>query len=198
MVPRAQGACDSNLEVVNGRRLLDYMQVRRHRRNQDGCRIPEMTAVKCKVGHGWKNMNEYMLYHGTSYSKADAIVESGFDAQRALVGLFGRGAYFAQRASKSDSYTTCKECAAENGTECRHACGERCILVSLVLLGETCIMFTTNDLVRASMKAPDRSDGLPCDSISAACSQDGGAVDHMEFVVFNNPRMIVQFQVFLF
>jgi len=76
------------------------------------------------------NLNEYYLWHGTSPEKADAIAKDGFRME--LSGnnrgaMFGRGAYFAECASKADEY-------AEDGTGlyrgifaallCRVCCGE--------------------------------------------------------------------------
>ena len=158
-----------------------------------------MTAHKCRPEHGWNDMNEYLLYHGTSFGKSNGIAQSGLDAQRggqATGAMFGRGVYFAQNASKSDLYTTCSECATEKFQDCRHPQGERCILVCRVLLGESLVLKNSSAEIRSRIRAPDRANGVPYDSITAACRRDGGAVDHMEFVVFKDPRMLVQFQVF--
>ena len=184
-------------EFIHGHKLQEYEQVRRAR-SEDCAEIHGVTAFKCVVGHGWCNLNEYLLYHGTGFRKTDDIARSGFDAQRGgetTGAMFGRGVYFAQNASKSDLYTTCRQCVADDFRSCRHAQGERRMLVSRVLLGESLVKKETNDLVRGWIKAPDRPNGIPYDSITAACRADGGAVDHMEFVVFKDPRMLVQYHI---
>ena len=130
-------------ELFHADKQQEYEQARRARcaRGDNDCtRIHGMTAMKCEVPPYWKDMNEYLLYHGTSFRKAEGILQTGFDPQRGgdMTGsMFGKGTYFAQNASKSDLYTTCKECASDNFKECRHAQGERCILVARVLLGES-------------------------------------------------------------
>ena len=189
------------LQVVSGRKVDEYQQARRYRCAEDShCSpIDGMTAVKCEVEHGWRDLNEYLLFHGTSYTKSNVIAHEGLDAQRggeSVGAMFGRGVYFAQNASKSDFYTTCKDCTTDSCRDCTHAEGERCILVTRVLLGESLIVKHTDRTVQNWIRAPDKPTGGPYDSITAASKDDGGAVDHMEFVVFKDPRMLVQFQVF--
>ena len=181
------------IEIADGRKLDNYLQARyrMHSRAHACSPIHGMTAVKCKLGYSWKDMNEYMLYHGTRYENLDLIAEHGLNPLPALGGMFGRGVYFAQNASKSDFYTTCKECATHKCKTCKHAEGERGILVSRVLLGTTHIMKHTDNVVKGWVEPP-----CTRDSITAACKADGGVVDHMEFVVFKDPHMLVQFQIF--
>ena len=189
------------LQVVSGRKVDEYQQARRYRCTEDShCSpIDGMTAVKCEVEHGWRDLNEYLLFHGTSYTKSNVIAHEGLDAQRggeSVGAMFGRGVYFAQNASKSDFYTTCKDCTTDSCRDCTHAEGERCILLTRVLLGESLIVKHTDRTVQNWIRAPDKPTGGPYDSITAASKDDGGVVDHMEFVVFKDPRMLVQFQVF--
>ncbi|CAE6973517.1 TNKS [Symbiodinium sp. CCMP2592] len=189
-------------ELFHADKQQEYEQARRARcaRGANDCtRIHGMTAMKCEVPPYWKDMNEYLLYHGTSFRKAEGILRTGFDPQRGgdMTGsLFGKGTYFAQNASKSDFYTTCSECASDNFKECRHAQGERCILVARVLLGESFVETALTVDTKHWIKAPDQPDGTPHDSVTGACRADGGVVDHMEFVVFKESRMHVQFQIF--
>jgi len=189
-------------ELFHADKQQEYEQARRARcaRGDNDCtRIHGMTAMKCEVPPYWKDMNEYLLYHGTSFRKAEGILQTGFDPQRGgdMTGsMFGKGTYFAQNASKSDLYTTCKECASDNFKECRHAQGERCILVARVLLGESFVETAPTVDTKHWIKAPDQPNGTPHDSVTGACRADGGVVDHMEFVVFKESRMHVQFQIF--
>ena len=110
---------------------------------------------------------------------------------------FGRGAYFAQNASKSDRYTTCTECP-EGAVlkECSHVGGERCIFVVRVLLGESKSIFDED--CRSRSRAPDRPDGSghPYDSLTAQRRVHGGQVDHMEFVIFKEQMALVQYLIY--
>ncbi|CAE7465447.1 Tnks [Symbiodinium sp. CCMP2456] len=190
-------------ELFHADKQQEYEQARRARCSRGDCgdctRIDGMTAMKCEVPPYWKDMNEYLLYHGTSFRKAEGILRTGFDPQRGgdMTGsMFGKGTYFAQNASKSDFYTTCNECTSDNCKECRHAQGERCILVARVLLGESFVETAPTVDTKHWIKAPDQCDGNPYDSVTGACRAHGGVVDHMEFVVFKESRMHVQFQIF--
>ena len=117
---------------------------------------------------GWVDMNEYLLYHGTSLCNAEQIVARGFDAQRggeSAGAMFGRGVYFAGNASKSDLYTTCdlcKDIGNHDFRKCRHAQGERCVLVTRVLLGESKIVKKLVDAGgKDQIRAPRCDDGTP-------------------------------------
>lgn len=52
-----------------------------------------------------QDINEALLFHGSSENAMNNIAKHGFDLKRARVGLFGRGAYFADYSAKSDQYT---------------------------------------------------------------------------------------------
>ena len=142
---------------------------------------------------------KYLLFHGTSYRKAVIIAHSGLDPRRAgdSAGvMFGRGVYFAQNASKSDFYTTCVQCQSDDPKLCCYAQGMRCVLVSRVLLGESLILKRTGADVQGQTRAPNQRNGVPYDSLTAAPRANGGVVDHMEFVVFEDDRILVQFLIF--
>ena len=51
-------------------------------------------------------VRECYLFHGTRAGTAEAIIATGFEERLAnLSGLYGAGAYFADKSSKSDQYT---------------------------------------------------------------------------------------------
>ena len=187
-------------EWVNPRRQHEYQQARWNRFQDTDCTpLAGVSALKCQVPTGWSDMNEYLLFHGTSYRKAVIIAHSGLDPKRAgdSAGvMFGRGVYFAQNASKSDFYTTCVQCQGDDPKLCCHAQGMRCVLVARVLLGESLILKHTDVEVQRRTSPPKQQNGVPYDSVTVARRRNGGVVDHMEFVVFDDDRILVQFLIF--
>ena len=194
-VSRIVEAQNTNLQAL-------FEVARRHEvipRNEEGCSpIPHVQALKCDVEAGDVDLNEYLLFHGCPLHAVDRILSRGLDPQRggeASGALFGCGTYFAQNASKSDLYTTCGACGPRSKfSECCHATGEGGILVVRVVLGETKVVTTEN--IRASRRAPDRSNGDPYDSVTALTREHGGIVDHMEFVSYAKNLSLVQYQIY--
>ena len=56
-----------------------------------------------------RDINETLLLHGTKPATVTSILARNLDPQLAQSGLFGRGTYFAEHASKIDQYTTVDE-----------------------------------------------------------------------------------------
>jgi len=194
-------------ELVHPSNQMLYEAARRMRASEDtscGCTpIAGISAFKCEVQPGWVDMNEYLMYHGTTLSNAEQIVARGFDAQRggeSAGAMFGRGVYFAENASKSDLYTTCDLCKSIGNHDfhkCRHAQGERCILVARVLLGESKTVKNSVDAGGMDqIRAPQRDDGSSYDSITALTKAEGGQLDHKEFVVFKDRQTLASFRIF--
>ncbi|CAE7520778.1 Tnks [Symbiodinium natans] len=193
-------------EVLQPANQLLYEAARRMRASEDsrGCSpIAGISAFKCEAQAGWVDMNEYLLYHGTCWHNAEQIIARGFDAQRggeSAGAMFGRGVYFAQNASKSDLYTTCHMCERarnEDFRRCRHPEGERCILVSRVLLGDSKVVRNSSDVGgKDQIRAPQRDDGTAHDSVAVSTKAEGGLLDHKEFVVFKDPQVLVRFRIF--
>jgi len=76
-----------------------------------------------------RNVNEVLLFHGTSHTASDSITTENFsvDFAGSYAGtLYGRGVYLAENASKSDEYTRPDP-----------ATGNRTMLVCRVTLGRT-------------------------------------------------------------
>lgn len=78
---------------------------------------PSPSLAKTEIAsydHSWMpksglltEVNEVFLFHGTKPDIADKVIETGFEERLAsLGGLYGAGAYFAEKSSKSDQYTS--------------------------------------------------------------------------------------------
>ena len=185
-------------EVVNPLKQSIYEAAQKEvgSRNPSGCGpVPGIGAPKYRPPIGHVDLNEYFLFHGTNHDNVDQIIQHGLDPQRggdATGARFGHGTYFAENASKSDMYTTCDQCTADE--KCHHPTGIRCMIVAQVLLGRTRAV-TEKD--RNRMRAHDREDGKgPYDSHTALKRADGGCVDHMEFIIFKEQRALVRFVIF--
>ena len=171
------------------------------RRRPSGCAPPpEISAFNCAVADGHVSMNECLLFHGCPMGAVESIMENGLDPQRGGEGVgsaFGSGAYFAENASKSDFYTTCSQCCSCK--DCKHPQAERCIFVVRVLLGETKVV--TGQVLkdykekkqecRSWKRAPEG-----CDSVTAENRQNGGVVDHREFVVYKEQQSLVRWLIY--
>jgi hypothetical protein len=77
---------------------------------------PSPSLAKTEIAsydHSWMpksglltEVNEVFLFHGTKPDIADKVIETGFEERlSSLGGLYGAGAYFAEKTSKSDQYT---------------------------------------------------------------------------------------------
>ncbi|CAE7828589.1 TNKS2 [Symbiodinium sp. CCMP2592] len=176
-------------ESINPNIQEQYLHARKLlvQRRPDGCTpLRGITAFKCAVECGHVNLNEYLLFHGCPMGAVQSILENGLDPQRggeAAGSMFGKGAYFAETASKSDLYTTCSECRSYR--ECKHPRAERCILVVRVLLGKTKIV-TTEDCTSLN-RAPEGYD-----TVTAQKTSNGGRLDHTEFVVYKEQMTLAQ------
>ena len=51
------------------------------------------------------DVDEKVLFHGTTGHKADAILATGFDPRICNRGMYGKGVYFGSEACKSHQYT---------------------------------------------------------------------------------------------
>lgn len=51
------------------------------------------------------DVDEKVLFHGTTADKADAILATGFDPRICHRGMYGKGVYFGSEACKSHQYT---------------------------------------------------------------------------------------------
>lgn len=129
----------------------------------------EYMRTKYKMNKKNKPLNERKLFHGSRDASPEKIYESdvGFDFRFSEEGLWGRGAYFAEKASLSNLY--CHKNKYNHQKE---------IFLATVLTGETYWM----DNKDPKLRIPPFKDGssVRCDSVSA--DHPGGSV---VFVVYN-------------
>merc|ERR1711908_238403 len=108
----------------------------------------------------------------------DLICEAGFDPRRGgqTAGrMFGRGSYFAENFSKADLYA---------GSE-PFVCNKEamCVPIVRVALGEA---YAAHEAMPEIMLPPTRPGSPhPFDSVWAKKKEEGGCVDHREYVVYN-------------
>jgi hypothetical protein len=135
------------------------------------------------------DINEFHLFHGTSWKNARVICEHGFDERVAsLSGLYGAGTYFAVNSCKSHQYSQ-KQRDSSNFV----------VLVCRVVMGSPYCTSTQHNQQR---RPPDNpaTPGRPFDSIFAQHGKaNGGQQRHNEYVVFDRqqvyPEYIVQYTV---
>eukprot|EP00802_Teleaulax_amphioxeia_P020330 Tamp_20608.p1 GENE.Tamp_20608~~Tamp_20608.p1 ORF type:complete len:317 (+),score=46.09 Tamp_20608:2-952(+) len=129
-------------------------------------------------------INEFYLFHGTSFKNAQIIAEHGFDERVSdMGGLYGAGTYFAINACKSHQYS-----------EKYSSSGQCVMLVCRVILG---IPFGTTTKHHAR-RAPDNpaTPGRPYDSIFAERGKaNGGQQQHNEYVVFDRTQIYPEYLV---
>lgn len=178
-------------EVFNPRLLEKYTLELQHLQglSRDGsssidCQLPNH-VIKLEPSFG-VNLNEFFLYHGAECH--DDICRAGFDPRRGgqqAGKMFGRGSYFAENFSKADLYA---------GPEPFVCCKEEiCVLIVRVALGES---YGTEEAMPDIMLPPDREDAdHPYDSVWAKTRDDGGSVDHREYVIYNGAQALPSFRV---
>jgi len=165
------------------------------RGNPGGCEpVPGISAAKCQ-GLTGSDLNEYFLFHGSSYQQVGEILREGLDPQRggeSAGSMFGKGTYFAENASKADMYTTCDLCTGTS-RECRHPTGQRCMMLAQVLLGSS---YPVQQADSHRTRAREREGGGVYDSHTALKKDLGGCVDHMEYVIFRDRMALVRFLIY--
>jgi hypothetical protein len=111
-----------------------------------GCNVQELAQerrelqLEAELCH---DVNERLLFHGTTYENADSIVSSGFDFRKCGCGMHGDGAFCASQACKSHQYTCPSGCV--KSCSC---CGERSMMIASVVLGDPFYTETTMWKVR--------------------------------------------------
>mmetsp|Transcript_117328 Transcript_117328/g.228117 ORF Transcript_117328/g.228117 Transcript_117328/m.228117 type:complete len:348 (+) Transcript_117328:140-1183(+) len=158
-----------------------------HRNN--GCStIPELARLKLPspgTSYGrWprRDLNEHLLFHGASGSAIEDICRNGFDPRRGGESsgrLFGLATYLAANASKSDIYTD----TPDNRLP-KH--DVRRLIIARALLGESHRAVAPT---RSATRPPDGSNGQPLDSVWADVRARGGAVDHLEVMVYDRAQI---------
>ena len=197
-----------DVEITSIEEVLDttmqnlYEAARMEVRNRNPSGSPGITGISAwKCGNEKSDqvdLNEYLLFHGCSLGAIHSIARQGFDPQRGGTvagGMFGVGTYFAENASKSEMETTCSKCeSAAMFRECCHAEGERRMIVARVLLGN-CHVVTAPDPHRKLAETRLTDPAMPFDSHMAAVREQGGAVDHPEFIIFKQQLALVRYVI---
>ncbi|CAF1115266.1 unnamed protein product, partial [Adineta ricciae] len=122
---------ENEMKQISNAKVLSIEQIR----NTDVFNIYHATKVlitgQCTNGIN----NERHLFHGTPTDNVESIMEKGFDARYfSSSGLYGRGAYFADKTTKSHQYTRASLTDSN-----------RKMFYCLVTLGEICNRSTTDD-----------------------------------------------------
>ena len=145
--------------------------------------VEHATEVKVESFPGLK-LNERLLYHGAPSELIERLRLQGLDPRRAgsnFGKLYGHGVYLAANSSKSDIYTK------------PNADGERCILVVRACLGET---HRAPRAMQNILMPPERSDKRgPLNSVTALRTDQGGVVEHSEFIVYKESQCLPEFAI---
>ncbi|CAK9103474.1 unnamed protein product [Durusdinium trenchii] len=117
-----------------------------------------------------------LLYHGCRFRQIDGILRDGFDptfAGEKGGKLFGPGIYFSDVAAKADNYVDVD------------ADGHRCLMLAQVSLGKVFRAFCPMPRFQ-----PDEAD---VDSVLGEEEKHGGALDHREYVIYRNARVLPRY-----
>jgi len=165
-------------------------------------------------------VNEVYLFHGTTKSVADIIVNKGFETRQASEivknqpnnGMFGTGIYFSENSSKSNQYVACPICSGNAiGQTRKHPCtdtaekiekaGGYVMIIARVLLGDSHICKTYNESdYKGKDKPPKKPDSDKYyDSIFAECKKNVPSAHHLnyrEFIVYEDSQIYPEFLVY--
>ena len=153
--------------------------------------VPAIDALQVRTDEELM-LNEHMLYHGLPSDKFEKCFQQGLDPRYGGSHggrMFGYGTYLASNSSKSDLYT---------GTQ--PANGERVVLVVRANLGEPYYEKLETEQRRREIQSwrmpPTRSDERgPLHSIVAVTRQNGGSVEHPEYIVFERRQCLPQYAI---
>lgn len=142
----------------------------------------------CRCTESGTNLNEVLLFHGSTHGKINGILNGGFDPRYAGLGtgaMFGQGSYFAHNASKCFRY------AGDDGFG-RSETGNlrQSIIVVRAMLG--------NPHYQEHMCPDRRMPPNNCHSVVALTKAEGGCVDHREYVLYEKatvlPLYLIEFE----
>lgn len=185
--------CVTRVDIVRNPRLAKFYHAKAEELEglrSAGCdSILTLTALKIPaqrdVGCAGPDLNEHFLFHGAPTETIGEICQNGFDPRRAGEGsgrLFGMATYLAPNASKSDLYTDAS--ARRLGRR-----APRQVVIARALLGAS---HRTAVPMRDASRPPDGADGRPLDSVWADVRENGGAVDHVEVMVYDKGQAYPQ------
>jgi hypothetical protein len=131
-----------------------------------------------------KEINELLLFHGTSEDSANSIAKGGFDPTKAnLMGMYGAGTYCADYSCKSMQYTPAT-CA-----------GERVFIICRVLMGQA---YHSPKTLRNVKEPPEDKKGQRYESVFAEEGKsNGGGQEHNEYVTYDASQVYPEYLVYI-
>jgi len=176
-------------DVINPRLVRAYL-----------AKLDDIEALRCKQGCSLivalkhlmlpapfdaVGVNEAILFHGAKPEDVNSICKGGLDPRRGGEHgghLFGFAAYLTPNASKADIYTdNLKDSKRRSRTS------KRQVIVVRALLGQSYRALTPMQNI---LRPPDDENGIPFDSMWADVRGNGGAVDHLECMVYRESQTI--------
>ena len=129
-------------------------------------------------------INELLLFHGTSEDSANSIAKGGFDPTKAnLMGLYGAGTYCADYSCKSMQYTPAT------------GQGERVFIICRVLMGRA---YHSTTSLRRIKEPPEDQKGQLYDSVYAKEGKSmGGKQTHNEYVTYDAGQVYPEYLVYI-
>ena len=153
-----------------------------------GRSVQHQTSIEevCQCQNSGVNLNEVLLFHGSTSAKINGILSSGFDPRFAGFGtgaMFGQGSYFAHNASKCFRYGDDDDEAATGGLR-------QTVIAVRALLG--------NPHYQEHM-CPERRIPPPNHhSVVALTKAEGGCVDNREYILYDRasilPLYLIEFE----
>jgi len=132
-----------------------------------------------------KEINELLLFHGTSEDSANSIAKGGFDPTKAsLMGMYGAGTYCADYSCKSMQY-------AKPSTDA----GERVLIICRVLMGRA---YHSKKTLQCHKEPPEDQKGQRYESVFAEEGKsNGGAQTHNEYVTYDASQVYPEYLVYI-
>jgi hypothetical protein len=168
-----------------------------------GCRQQGMQTHVRNLASGFPfeaDLNETLLFHGTSRCNADSIVQFGFHHFKSRRGLYGDGSYLASEFCKAHAYTC--SCKPTRSCDCP---GTRTVILAWVSVGDPYYTTTTLQGSRYPPERPARKN-TPRGHFNSVVANPGvikghpkGHQSHQEIVLFEQaqayPAFVVQYTV---
>ena len=131
-----------------------------------------------------KEINELLLFHGTSQDSAKSIAKGGFDPTKAkLMGMYGAGTYCADFSCKSMQYTPAT------------GAGERVFIICRVLMGRA---YHSKETLQNHKEPPEDQKGQRYESVFAEEGKsNGGGQEHNEYVTYDASQVYPEYLVYI-
>jgi hypothetical protein len=131
-----------------------------------------------------KEINELLLFHGTSEDSANSIAKGGFDPTKAkLIGMYGAGTYCADYSCKSMQYTPAT------------GAGERVFIICRVLMGRA---YHSKKTLQNQKEPPEDQKGQRYESVFAEEGKSNcGVQEHNEYVTYDASQVYPEYLVYI-